>query len=103
MNGRKDSNALVAKKVEQVNELDLAPDVEILCGFVEKKQLGLLGEAECDFYALTLATAQLVEDAILKSRDIREIEGTIYGHAVLEVISVPRTRLQKIDLDAEQT
>jgi hypothetical protein len=94
VNRRKDSNAFVAKKVEQINELHLAPDVEILCGFVEKKQVGLLGEAECDLYALSLAPTQLVEDAILQSRDIREMEGTIYGDAVFFIGSAQQAEVR---------
>jgi hypothetical protein len=82
VHGGEDGNAVAAEAFDQVNEFKLASDVEVLGGLVEQEQRGLLGEAESDFDALTLAAAELVEDARAQGAGIGEFHGVLDGLAV---------------------
>src|SRR5258705_12066015 len=85
MNRSEDGDAFPPKEVQQIDQLDLPPDIQILRWLIQQQQLRFLREAQRNLHALTLSPAQFVEDSLLQPGHIREIQGpadrhTIYTH-----------------------
>ena len=83
VDGCQEGDAFSAEAGEELHELGLAADIEVLGGFIEEQEAGLAGEGEGDFDALALATGELVEDAVAEDGEVSEVEGVVYGGAVL--------------------
>src|SRR5437879_9964459 len=66
MNRCKDSDAFRPKEVQQIDQLDLPPNIQILRRLIQQQQLRFLREAQRNLHALALPPAQFVEDSPLQ-------------------------------------
>src|SRR5258705_11882593 len=82
MNRSEDGDAFPPKEVQQIDQLDLPPDIQILRWLIQQQQLRFLREAQRNLHALTLSPAQFVEDSLLQPGHIREIQGPVDRHTI---------------------
>src|SRR5258705_11609045 len=82
MNRSKDGDAFRSKEVQQIDQLDLTPNIQILRRLIQQEQLRFLREAQRNLHALTLPPAQFVEDALLQPGHIRKIQGAVDRYAI---------------------
>src|SRR5260370_42257485 len=77
MNRSKDGDAFPSKEVQQIDQLDLPPNIQILRRLSQQQQLRSLREAQRNLHALALPPAQFVEDSLLQSSHIRKVQGPV--------------------------
>src|SRR5258705_12896775 len=82
MNRSEDGDAFPPKEVQQIDQLDLPPDIQILRWLIQQQQLRFLREAQRNLHALTLSPAQFVEDSLLQPGHTREIQGPVDRHTI---------------------
>jgi hypothetical protein len=100
---------LIGEVTDQVEDLHLIAEVEMVGGFVQQQDAGVLGEAGREPDPLQLAAGELVDRAIGHSVDPGQSHGVLDGRAVgvcerreTTAVGVPAEADHVADLEARR-